>query len=289
MHSKPSFNLRLNNSFCGKGMKKFTYILLLVFTTVISFAQQGNFSMDQVIKTPPNPPKLVNDYANILTADQKQALETKLFQFDDTTTNQVTVVIVPRLDGKDVADAAIELGRSWGVGAKKNNNGVVLLISVEDRKLNISPGYGLEKALPDLTCQQIIKSIIVPNFKGNDYYRGIDEGTDAIIQATKGEFKAPEDYKKGNGNGRAFGIGKIIFFIIIVIVVLALKSGGGGRGGSFMSSRGAMPFIIGNLLGNMGRGGGGGGFGGGGGGGSSGGFGGFGGGSFGGGGSSGSW
>jgi len=266
-----------------KGMKKITYIFLLVFTTIVSFAQQGqNVSMDQVIKSPPNPPQLVNDFAHILTADQKQALENKLVQFDDSTSNQVTVVIVPRLDGMDVADAAIEVGRSWGVGGKKNNNGVVLLISVEDRKLNISPGYGLEKSLPDLTCQQIIKTIIVPNFKGNDYYRGIDEGTDAIMQATQGEYKAPANRNKSGG---AFGIGKIIFIVIIIIVFLAVSSGGGG-GGSFMSSRGAMPFILGSLLGGGGRGGGG--FGGGGGG-SSGGFGGFGGGSFGGGGSSGSW
>ena len=266
-------------------MKKITYILLLVFSAVVSSAQGQNFSMEQVIKTPPNPPKLVNDYADILTADQKQALETKLYQFDDTTSSQVTVVIVPHLDGKDVADAAIELGRSWGVGSKSNNNGVVLLISVEDRKLNISPGYGLEKSLPDLVCQQIIKNIIVPNFKGQDYYRGIDEGTDAIIQAIQGEYKAPKNYNK---SGRSIGgIGKIIFIIIIIIVFLAVSSGGGGGGGSFMSSRGAVPFILGNLLGSASRGGGGG-FGGGGGG-SSGGFGGFGGGSFGGGGSSGSW
>ena len=265
-------------------MKKITYILLLVFTTIVSFAQQGqNFSMEQMIKTAPNPPKLVNDYGNVLTEDQKQALETKLNRFDNSTSTQVLVVIVPRLDGRDVADAAIEIGRSWGVGGKKNNNGVVLLISVEDRKLNISPGYGLEKSLPDLTCQQIIQSIIVPNFKGNDYYRGIDEGTDAIIQATKGEFKAPENYNR-SGRG-VFGLGKIIFIIIIIILFLVF-SGRGGGGGSFIGRSGAMPFILGSLLGGAGRGGGG--FGGGGGG-SSGGFGGFGGGSFGGGGSSGSW
>lgn len=267
-------------------MKKISFILLLVFTTIISFAQEAqNVSMDQVIKTPPNPPRLVNDYANILTADQRQALEAKLVRFDDSTSNQVLVVIVPRLDGRDVADAAIEIGRSWGVGGKKNNNGVVLLISAEDRKLNISPGYGLEKSLPDLTCQQIIKTIIVPNFKGNDYYRGIDEGTDAIIQATQGEFKAPGDYKK---SGKSGGIFKLIFFIIIIVVFLAVSAGGGGgggRGGSLMSHGGA--FLLGSLLGSGGRGGGG--FGGGGGGGDSGGFGGFGGGSFGGGGSSGSW
>jgi uncharacterized protein len=267
-------------------MKKITCILLFVFTAFVAVTQAQDFSMAGVIKTPPNPPKLVNDFANILTADQRQVLETKLYQFDDSTSNQVIVVIVPRLDGMDVADAAIELGRSWGVGGKKNNNGVVLLISVEDRKLNISPGYGLEKALPDVTCQQIIQNIIVPNFKGNDYYRGIHEGTDAIIQATRGEFKAPENYnKRGKGS---VGAGRIIFFIIIIIFILSMMSGRGGGGGSFMSRRGAMPFIIGSLLGGGGGGGRGGGFGGGGGS-SGGGFGGFGGGSFGGGGSSGSW
>ncbi len=268
-------------------MKKITSILLFVLVAVIAFAQQPqNFSLDQVIKTPPNPPKLVNDFANILTADQRQALETKLYQFDDTTTNQVTVVIVPKLDGRDVADVALDLGRSWGVGNKKSNNGVILLISVEDRKLNISPAYGLEKVLPDLVCQQIIDNIIVPDFKGNDYYAGINQGTDAIIEATKGEFKAPANYnQRGKGAG---GMGKLILFIIIIVVVLALSSGGGGGGGSFMSRRGAMPFIIGNMLGSGSRGGFGG-FGGGGGGSGGGGFGGFGGGSFGGGGSSGSW
>lgn len=260
-------------------MKKISYILLLVFIAFGSFAQQEQrFSLEQVINTPPNPPKLVNDYAKILTDDQKQALETKLYRFDDTTSNQVAVVIVPTLDGRDVADVAIEIGRSWGVGGKKNNNGVILLISVADRKLNISPGYGLEKSLTDLTCQQIIKNIIVPNFKGNDYYRGIEEGTDAIIQATKGEFKAPENYQR---KGRPMSIGKIIFIIIIVIVFLAVSSGGGG--GGFMSRRGYRGFGGGPIIFP-----GGGGFGGGGGG-SSGGFGGFGGGSFGGGGSSGSW
>ena len=268
-------------------MKKITSILFFVFVSLLTVAQQGSdFSLDKIINTPPNPPKLVNDYANILTADQNQALERKLYQFDDTTTNQVTVVIIPRLDGKDIADVAIELGRKWGVGNKKSNNGVILLVSIEDRKLNISPGYGLEKSLPDLTCQQIIENIIVPEFKGNDYYSGINQGTDAIIQATKGEFKAPENYNKRGG--KSSGLGRIIFIIIIIVVFLAI-SGGRGGGGSYMSRGGAMPFILGSLLG--GAGGKGDGFGGGGGGGSSGGggFGGFGGGSFGGGGSSGSW
>ena len=264
-------------------MKKITSILFLLFVTIAVFAQQGqNFDIDKVVNNPPNPPKLVNDFANILTAEQNQALEKKLFQFDDTTTNQITVVIVPNLAGKDVADVAIDLGRKWGVGNKKSNNGVILLIAVQDRKLNISPGYGLEKSLTDVTCQQIIGNIIVPDFKGNDYYAGINQGTDAIIQATKGEFKAPANYNK---KSRSTGYSGIIFFIIIIIVFVLMSAGGRGGGGSLMSNGGA--FLLGSLLGGGGRGGG---FGGGGGSDSGGGgFGGFGGGSFGGGGSSGSW
>lgn len=263
-------------------MKKLTSTLVLFFCVYLMYAQNGqNNSIDQIIKTPPNPPRLVNDYANVLTPEQRDALERKLYQFDDTTSNQVVVVIVNSLDGRDVADAAIELGRSWKVGDKKNNNGVVLLISKEDRKLNISPGYGLEKSLPDLVCQQIIQTIIVPNFKGNDYYGGIDRGTDAIIQATKGEFIAPAGYNSRAAKGLPFS--RIIFLIVIAVVLLSMFGGGGG-GGSLISGRGlGSLFLLGGGLGGGGFGGGGGG------GGSSGGFGGFGGGSFGGGGSSGSW
>ncbi len=263
-------------------MKKISGILFLFLIAVV--AVTSGQSIDKIIQTAPNPPKLVNDYANILTADQRDALERKLYQFDDSTSSQVVVVIVSSLEGKDVADAAIDIGRNWGVGSKKNNNGVVLLVAVQDRKLNISPGYGLEKALPDLTCQQIIQDIIVPNFKGNDYYRGIEEGTDAMIQAIKGEYKAPENYRK---KGKSDFPVQFIFFIILLLILFAITGGRGGRGGgggSFMSRRGAMPFIIGDILGGMGRGGGGGGSSS-----SGGGFGGFGGGSFGGGGSSGSW
>ena len=267
-------------------MKKISFLFLLLLAPFVTILKAQNVSIDNIIATPPSPPKLVNDYANILTTDQKVALENKLVEFDKTTSTQITIVIVPSLEGKDIADAATELGRKWGVGGQKNNNGVVLMVSYGDRKLNISPGYGLEKVLPDITCQQIIDGAIKPNFKGQDYYRGLDEGTDAIIQASRGEFKAPAGYYKKKGLSR----GKVFLAIIIVIILLSLISRGGGGGGGFMSRRGyrgfngpaIFPFPIG---------GGGGSSWGGGDSGSSGGgdFGGFGGGSFGGGGASGDW
>ena len=258
-------------------MKKLFSIIALLLVSVLAFSQES-FDLDKLLKQKPT--KLVNDFTGTLTPDQVQALERKLVSFDDSTSTQIAIVIIPSLDGRDVADYNIELGRAWGVGGKENNNGVVLLIAKNDRKLNISVGYGLEKVLSDVTSKQIIDYTIVPNFKGDDYYRGIEEGTDAIIQAVKGEYTAPKSYgKKGTGGSSKF------IFIIIAIILFLVFSGGKGGGGSFMSRRGAMPFILGSLLGGGGRGGGWGG----GGGGSSGGFGGFGGGSFGGGGASGSW
>lgn len=260
-------------------MKKFLSILLLMLLAAAAFSQD-KFDPEALLKQKPATPQLVNDFTGTLTVEQKQALESKLVAFDDSTSTQIAVIIIPSLNGNDVSDFNLKLGRAWGVGGKEFNNGIVLLIAKDDHKLNIATGYGVEGALPDVTAKQIIDDIIVPKFKGDDYYRGIDEGTDAIMQAVKGEYKAPANYhKKGTTFGRMLG------YLIMIIIFLAIFSGKGGSGGSFMSRRGFAAWTIGSMLGGGGSGGGWGG----GGGGSSGGFGGFGGGSFGGGGASGSW
>ncbi|MBK8611673.1 MAG: TPM domain-containing protein [Chitinophagaceae bacterium] len=219
-------------------MKKTLSIIVLLLLAVVGFSQ-GQFDPESLLKQ--KPAQLVNDFTGTLTAGQQQALETKLVAVDDSTSTQIAVVIIPSLNGRDVADFNIELGRAWGVGGKTNNNGVILLIAKNDRKLNIATGYGLEGALPDITAKQIIDQVIVPNFKGDDYYRGIEEGTDAIIQAVKGEYTAPENY----GSGGSSRIGSIIFWIVLVIILIALRSGRGG-GGSFMSRRGFAAWTIGS-------------------------------------------
>ena len=261
-------------------MKKFLSIFILLLVSIVTFSQQ-NFDPESLLKQKPAIQQLVNDFTGTLTPDQKQALENKLVAFDDSTSTQIAVVIIPSLNGNDVADYNVKLGRAWGVGGKEFSNGVILLIVKADRKLNIATGYGVEGALPDITSKHIIDEVIVPNFKGNDYYRGIEEGTDAIMQAVKGEYKAPENYGRKKLPGS-----RIIFIIIMIIVFLIISSGGGRGGGSFMSRRGFAAWTLANMIGNSGGRGGGGWSGGGG---SSGGFGGFGGGSFGGGGASGSW
>ncbi len=252
--------------------------LILILSTFLAL-----FVKAQEIPNPPVPPKLVNDFTGTLTPTQIQALEEKLVHYDDTSSNQIAVVIVKSLGGADPGDYATALGRKWGVGNKKNNNGVVLLIAKDEHSVFIAPGYGLEGALPDITCKQIIETDIVPNFRGNDFYRGIDEGTNSIMLAAAGQYQPPPGYAERGKKGRGGGIaGLIVIFIVIIFILSNINRGGG----SFMSRRGYRGTGIPPIWWLPGGGGSSRGWGGGGGGG---GFGGFGGGGFGGGGAGGNW
>ena len=265
-------------------MLRYLSILMIVLLSQFAYAGDNDFPK------PPNPPRLVNDFAGMLTQGEAQQLEAKLLEYEKTSSTQITIVTIKNLGGYDVAQYATELGQRWGVGHKGKDNGVVILASKDDRKVNISTGYGLEGALTDIMCGRIIRNEIVPQFKKGDFYGGFSKAADAVILATKGEYKAEHDYHHGKKKVPAFVT--ILFIVGIIIVVLAISKGGGNnRGGGYMSGRGysdiATGMLLGQLLGGGHRSGGfgGGGFGGG----SSGGFGGFGGGSFGGGGASGSW
>lgn len=267
-------------------MKKILSIIS-VLISVFAFAQKE-------IPTRPNPPKLVNDFTGkLLTPEQVHALEQKLVAYDDSTSNQITIVIVNTLNGMDPAQYATELGEKWGVGGSAQfDNGVVVLVSTgeaEDgrRKAFIAIGRGLEGAIPDITAGHIFDDYLVPNLREKNYYRAFDQTTNALIQAAAGEYKAPAGYRK-KGKGGGVSMGKIIIALIILWIILGRFGGRGGGRGGYMSRRGYRGFgapII--FPGAFGGGFGGGGFGGGSGGG--GGFGGFGGGSFGGGGAGGDW
>jgi len=247
----------------------------VLFLQAMLFA---NNSLAQNIIVKPSPATLVTDVAGVLTPEQKQALENKLVAIDDSSSNQIAVVIIPTLDGYPKEEYANKLLRDWGIGGKKNN-GILLLISINDRQIWIEVGYGLEGAIPDVTALNIIDNDIKPAFKAGNYYEGIDQATDNIAKAAVGEYKVAKAKKsKSKGSGG--------FLIILIIIFLILRSGRGG-GGSNIGGSGfsdvATGLLLGSILGGGGRGGGGG-YGGGGGG-----FGGFGGGSSGGGGAGGSW
>lgn len=252
-------------------MKKIFLLLSLFVLSICSLAQ-----IDKVIPSRPSAFYAVVDRTNTLTNEQIEAINQKLTRYKDSTTNEIAVVIIPTTGDYSVEEVGLQILRRWGVGTKDRNNGIVLLIAKDDRKIRIEVGYGLEGAVPDITAKSIIDNDLTLNFREGNYYRGIDEAIDDIMNAAAGEYKAPAGYNKSSKRG--IGFGSIIFLLIILFVLFS--RGGKGGGGGFGAG-----WIIGSMMGGgLGRGGGGGGWSGGGGG-----FGGFGGGGGGGGGASGGW
>lgn len=261
--------------------------ILLITCLLISYCALSQ-GIKKVVPPRPSPPKLVNDLANVLTPEQEQALEYKLVAYDDSTSTQVAVVTMQTTGDYPIEDVALQILRTWGVGNKEKDNGIVILAAIEDRKIWISTGYGMEGSVPDITAKNIIENDILPRFREGNYYRGFDAGTTSIMQAAAGEYTAPEGYAdRGRRGGGGLSLGKLILGIIILWIILGMFGGRGG-GGGMMSRRGYRRWGGGPVIipGGWGGGGwsGGGGFGGGGGG-----FGGFGGGGGGGGGAGGNW
>ena len=224
----------------------------------------------------------------MLAPAERQSLNQRLIAFDDSTSNQIVVVILPTLDGGDPNTVATEIGQQWGVGQGAKDNGVVLLVSTGDRQVYIATGFGLEGAIPDAVAGRIIRRVIVPNFRQGQFYAGIAGAVDALMAASRGEYDAEPVRQPGDGSD--FSSLFILFIILFFLISAAKRNRGGGGGGRVVRRRSGLPPVIVFPGGGWGGGSRGGGFGGGlGGGFGGGGFGGFGGGGFGGGGAGGGW
>lgn len=259
--------------------RSFFLLLVLLISSFLAFAQ-GDFP------EPPNPPRLVNDFTNTLSESERSALENKLVAYNDSTSTQISIVLIRSVGPYDISDYTFQLGEKWGIGRKDKDNGMLILAAMEDRKVFMATGYGLEGAIPDAVANRIVDNVIVPAFKSESYYEGLNQATDMVIKLAAGEYDAEEVAKKGNNSGAIFFI---LFFIFMFIILPLIKNRKDNN--NHMGGKGGKVDLFTTLLlaGMMGRRGGGG-FGGGGGGGfGGGGFGGFGGGSFGGGGAGGSW
>ncbi len=232
----------------------------------------------------PAPPRLVNDFANILSGEERSQLEDTLVQFARATSTQIVVVTVPDLEGNDPGDFAFKLGEKWGIGQKDKDNGIVVLIKPKQGnskgQVFIATGYGLEGILPDAVLNStVIDYEMIPYFKENNYYKGLASGVKVIMEISRGEYTA-EQYQQFYAKKNGGMIPAIIIFILVFIFTLR------GRKNRFYSPGKSLPFWLamgmlagshrsGGSFGNFSLGGGG--------------FGGFGGGSFGGGGAGGSW
>jgi uncharacterized protein len=240
----------------------------------------------RVLPKPPLQNGLLYDPGNVLSREEQEEIRAKLIGYEDTTSNQIAVAIIPSLEGGVVEDVANETYRAWGIGTKKNNNGVLLLVSIQDRQVRIEVGYGLEGAITDAVSGTIIRNEIVPAFKQSLYAQGIDQAVDALIKAASGEYKAEQPNRVRNKRVPGGGLlGVVVVIMVIIFAVIGRKGGGGG--GGMMSRRGYRGGWVPPVIFGGGWGGGSGGGWSSGGGGSS--WGGFGGGSSGGGGASGSW
>ncbi|WP_281636147.1 TPM domain-containing protein [Flavobacterium marginilacus] len=279
-HKVESRKSKVENQKVKAGWKLFLYVFL--------FLNSGFLFAQFTIPEKPSFQTSVYDYANILSPDEKSQLEEKLIKYSDSTTTQIVVITIESLKGEDIGILTPKWGQTWGIGGtEKDDNGVLILLAKAERKIWISPGYGLEDRLTAGIGGEITRNIIIPEFKAGSYYRGLDKGTDAIIDVFKGKYKGERKQTKGND----FPVFPIIIIVIIVLILLS-KNKGGGSGNSGNRGGGGPSLMDVILLSSLGRGGGGGfggssggGFGGGGGG-----FGGgFGGGGFSGGGSGGSW
>ncbi|MBC7451066.1 MAG: TPM domain-containing protein [Cytophagales bacterium] len=230
----------------------------------------------------PNPPRLVNDFAGLLNPTEQQTLERVLDTFNDSTSIEIAVVIISNLGDYVIDDYATQLGDYWGIGKKKKDSGVLLLISKEDRKAFIATGYGMEGVLPDSRCKRIIESELIPSFRRTQYFEGIMLSVSAIMKYSHGEYTAdPIETSRFN----PLFVLLFILFIIFLMGFINRNNKNNGSGGANGRNRGMDGFTMGALLGGLG-GRSSGGFGGNSGGG---GFGGFGGGGFGGGGAGGDW
>jgi uncharacterized protein len=172
-------------------------------------------------KLPPPPAHYFNDYAGVVPAEAAARLETKLRTFDEQGSNQIVVAVFPELPSPSLEDFTIRTAQSWRVGRKKLDNGVVLFVFVKDRKIRLEVGYGLEGALPDATAKQIISQLMVPRFREGDYAGGIDAAVDAIIAATRGEYRAPPRAAARHSTPiRPWLFPLLMFFFFIVLPIL---------------------------------------------------------------------
>jgi uncharacterized protein len=219
--------------------RSITFLLLAAFVGLTS-----SLSAAEVI--PPKPDRYFNDYARVIPSQTGAQFNEQLAQFERETSNQVLVAVYPKMQtDSDIADYTQRIAQSWGVGQKDRRNGAVLFVFVEDRKMFIQVGYGLEGVLPDITAFDITENRIKPRFRSNDYAGGLAIGIDSITKAIRGEYKGTGRTVKERGAHDSAGSPAFILFFFIFIIALIILGRIGqkrGRRGYRYSSLGG-PFI----------------------------------------------
>jgi uncharacterized protein len=176
---------------------------------------------------PPPPKAHFNDYAGLVAPADAQRLDAKLADFEQKTSTQLVVAVFPSLPSPSLEDFTVRTAQAWRVGGKPSDNGAILFVFVNDRKLRIETGYGLEGALPDQLAARILDEQVRPRFRAGDWTGGLEAGIDAMIAATRGEYTAPPPQKKVRSSGVSILL--LVVFLLIFLWLSSLGSRGTSR------------------------------------------------------------
>lgn len=189
---------------------------LAIIASFIGLVLTGRLALAQ---TYPSPAGYVNDFANIISSSVENQLETDLTEFDQSTSNEIAVVTLESLEDDVIENVAVELFAQWGIGKKNKDNGVLLLIAPNERELCIEVGYGLESVLTDSRAGTIIRTIITPEFKQDDYDTGIVNGVNAIKTAVTSDPTLYDQSETASVDSHE--IGGVIYFGLIILIIYA--------------------------------------------------------------------
>lgn len=188
---------------------------LLFFLLVVGY---GLAAQNASIPPQPNPPRLVTDFTMTLSQEEVNALEQKLKAYSDSTSSQIAIVVVKNIGDYDIADYAVDLATSWGIGVQGKNNGILILWATGNRKIYIATGYGMEEKVPDAIAKRIVNQLIIPSFREGRYYQGLNLATDEIMARMSGTYQA-DDVEEGEGSILPFLIMMLIFMIVFFYII----------------------------------------------------------------------
>lgn len=172
----------------------------------------------------------VYDYIKLFTMPQHNEMAIKLKNYADETSSQIVVAVISSTQGEEIKFLAAQWLHNWGIGQKEKDNGILVLLAKDDRHVAISTGYGVEHLLTDAMSRRVIERDMIPLFKENNYYEGIDKALDSIALILKGEFVADAQEQQADGIPAGLLIFLVVFFFVLMVILINLSKGGGGSG-----------------------------------------------------------
>ncbi|RFM25734.1 TPM domain-containing protein [Deminuibacter soli] len=192
-----------------------------IFSLVLLVLMAGSICAQEVLPKP-HPIRFVTDAAHVLSGDELNMLENMLRAVNDTSTNELVIVTIPTLQGAPIEDYTLKLFRSWGIGKKDKNNGILIFAAINDHKMRIEVGLGLEGALPDITARQILDNEMRPAFREGNYYAGFNNAVNAVIQSIAGEYTPSVQTEAASTDNDNIGLRVFVVICIIVVVLIIL-------------------------------------------------------------------